>query len=362
MGQIDDEGYTTTFGNGSWKITKGNLVVARGFKRGTLYATAIERDTIATVDHGRDTTLWHRRLGHMSEKGMKLLASKEKLPNLKHVELGLCEDCIYGKQKRVSFSKVGRTPKKEKLELVHTDVWGPAPVTSLGGSRYYVTFIDDSTRKVWVYFLKNKSDVFVTFKRWKAEVENQTSLKLKCLKSDNGGEYDSQEFKAFCSENGIRMIKTVPGTPEQNGVAERMNRTLNERARSMRIHSGLPKYFWAEAVNTTAYLINRGPSVPLNFEIPEEVWTGKEVTLSHLKFFGCVAYVHVNSNDRDKLDPKAKKCFFIGYGDDNFGYRFWDDQNRKILRHMNVTFNENVMYKDKLEVEPTNTSKQTMSK
>ncbi|XP_070002053.1 uncharacterized mitochondrial protein AtMg00300-like [Nicotiana sylvestris] len=122
MGQINDEGYTTTFGNGSWKITKGNLVVARGFKRGTLYATAIERDTIATVDHGRDTTLWHRRLGHMSEKGMKLLASKKKLSNLKHVELGLCEDCIYGKQKRVSFSKVGRTPKKEKLELVHTDV------------------------------------------------------------------------------------------------------------------------------------------------------------------------------------------------------------------------------------------------
>ncbi|XP_075087872.1 putative mitochondrial protein AtMg00300 [Nicotiana tabacum] len=110
------------------------------------------KDTIATIDHGRDTTLWHRRLGHMSEKGMKLLASKEKLPNLKHIELGLCEDCIYGKQKRVSFSKAGWTPKKEKLELVHTDVWGPAP---------------------------------------KAKVENQTSLKLKCLKSDNGGECDS---------------------------------------------------------------------------------------------------------------------------------------------------------------------------
>ncbi|XP_075110572.1 uncharacterized protein LOC142181555 [Nicotiana tabacum] len=201
---------------------------------------------------------------------MKLLAYKKKLSNLKHVELGLCEDCIYGKQKRVSFSKLGRTPKKEKLELVHTDVWGPAPVTSLGGSHYYVTFIDNFTRKVWVYFLKNKSDVFITFKRWKAEVENQTSLKLKCLKSDNVGEYDNQEFKAFCSENGIRMIKTVPGTPEQNGVAERMNKTLNERARSMRIHSGLPKYFWAEAVNTAAYLRNRGPSVPLNFEIPKE--------------------------------------------------------------------------------------------
>ena len=99
---------------------------------------------------------------------------------------------------------------------------------SLRGSHYYVIFIDDSTRKVWVYFLKNKSDVFSVFKRWKQEGETQAGLKIKCLKSDNGGEYDSNQFKEFCSENGIRMIKTVPGTPEQNGVAERMNRTLNE--------------------------------------------------------------------------------------------------------------------------------------
>ncbi|XP_070007635.1 putative mitochondrial protein AtMg00300 [Nicotiana tabacum] len=122
MGQIDSDGYTTTFGNGSWKITKGNLIVAGCFKKRTLYATAIQRDTITIIDHGRDTILWHRRLGHMSEKGMKLLASKCKLPNLKHVKLSLCQDCIYGKQKRVSFSKAKRTPKKEKLELVRTDV------------------------------------------------------------------------------------------------------------------------------------------------------------------------------------------------------------------------------------------------
>ena len=166
--------------------------------------------------------------------------------------------------------------------------------------------------------------MFSVFKRWKAEVENQTGLKIKSLKSDNGGEYDSKEFKSFCSENGIRMIKTVPGTPEQNGVAERMNRTLNERARCMRIQSGLPKMFWAEAVNTAAYLINRGPSVPLNYQLPEEVWSGKEVNLSHLRVFGCTSYVLTNPDNRDKLDPKARKCHFIGYGTDMYGYKFWD--------------------------------------
>ena len=135
---------------------------------GTLYMTSERRDTISVADSSVDSKLWHRRLGHMSEKGMKLLASKGKLPDLKSVDVGLCEDCIYGKHKRVSFSKSARTSKAKKLQLVHSDVWGSVLVRSLGGSRYYVTFIDDSIRKIWVYFLKNKSDVFATFKKWKA--------------------------------------------------------------------------------------------------------------------------------------------------------------------------------------------------
>ncbi|CAJ2648559.1 unnamed protein product [Trifolium pratense] len=337
-------------------VTKGNLVVARGKKQGSLYMVADE-DMIAVTEVVNNSSLWHQRLGHMSEKGMKLMATKGKLSNLKHVDVGVCEHCIFGKQKKVSFSRTGKNSKVEKLELVHTDVWGPAPVKSIGGSCYYITFIDDSTRKVWVYFLKNKSDVFSVFKRWKVEVENQTGLKIKSLKSDNGGEYDSQEFKDFCSEHGIRMIKTIPGTPEQNGVAERMNRTLNERARCIRIQSGLPKVFWAEAINTAAYLINRGPSVPLNYQLPEEVWSGKEVKLSHLRIFGCVSYILIDSCNRDKLDPKARKCYFIGYGSDMYGYRFWDDQNKKIIRSRNVTFNENLFYKDRLSAESVGASK-----
>ena len=175
-----------------------------------------------------------------------------------------------GKQKKVTFSKAGRSSKLEKLELIHTDVWGPAPIRSLGGTLYYVTFIDDSTRKVWVYFLKNKSDVLSTFVKWKAEVENQTGARVKCLRSDNGGEYNSKEFTNYYAAHGIRMEKTIPNTPQQNGVAERMNRTLNERARSMRLHASLPKFFWADAISTAAYLINRGPSVPMNGELPKE--------------------------------------------------------------------------------------------
>ena len=136
------------------------------------------------------------------------------IPELKTVEHHQCESCILGKQKRVSFTNASRELKAEKLELIHTDVWGPAPVPSLGGSRYYVTFIDDSTRKVWVYFLKNKSDVFATFKIWKAMVELETSSKVKCLKSDNGGEYVDSDFKRYCAENEIKMMRMIPGIPQ----------------------------------------------------------------------------------------------------------------------------------------------------
>ena len=138
--------------------------MAHGKKTGTLYMTSSPRDTIAVTDVSTDTSLWHRRLGHMSEKGMKMLLSKRKLPELKSIDFDMCESCILGKQKKVSFLKTSRTPKGEKLELVHTDLWGLSLVASLGGSRYYITFIDDSSRKVWVYFLKNKSNVFETFK------------------------------------------------------------------------------------------------------------------------------------------------------------------------------------------------------
>ena len=131
-----------------------------------------------------------------------------------------------------------------------------------------------------------------------------------------------------------------------------MNRTLNEGARSMRLHARLPKTFWANVVSTATYLINQGPSVPKEFRLPEEVWSGKEVKFSHLKVFGCVFYVHFDSDAHRKLNAKSKICFFIGYSDEKFGYRFWDEQNRKIIKSRNVIFNEHVMYKDMSTIVP----------
>ena len=147
-------------------------------------------------------------------------------------------------------------------------------------------------------------------------VETKTSLRLKCLSADNSGEYIDRGFKEYCVANGIRIEKTIPKTPKQNGVAKHMNRTINECAISMRLHFGLPKTFWVNAVNITVYLINYGPSVLLEYKVPKEVWSGKEVRLAHLKVFGCVFYVHDEYNDHSKLDAKVIRCFFIWYRDE----------------------------------------------
>ncbi|KAE8694473.1 hypothetical protein F3Y22_tig00110783pilonHSYRG00316 [Hibiscus syriacus] len=271
-----------------WKITKGALVIAHGKKTGTFYVTSNLENIIVAADADGKSNLWHQRLCHMREKGMKSLLSKGKLSDLKNVDVGLCEDCIFGKQKKVSFAKIGKTPKAEKLVLVHTDVWGSSPVPTIVGSLYYVTFIDDSTRKAWVYFLKKKSEVFDNFRKWKAMVENETGLKVKRLRSDNGKEYRNRRFRDFCANNGIKMETTVPITPHYQ-------------------HCSLPDQPWALS----------------SFDYAE----------------------------RSKLDAKSNKRVFVGYGGDEFGYRFWDYENRKIIRSRDVIFNENVMYKDRETIE-----------
>jgi hypothetical protein len=214
IGKLASEGCVSIFIDKTWKVIKGSLVIAKGDKVGTLYlCTGNTESSISLTYTGVDTTLWYHRLGHMSEKGMQILHKRNFLPDLKQIDLDFREHCVYGKQKRVKFIRVRKAKKNERLEIVHTDVWGPTQISYLGGSCYYVTFIDDATRKTWVYFIRQKSDVFDTFKIWKDLVENETGKSLKCLRSDNGSEYCSKEFDDYYSCHGICREKIVPRTP-----------------------------------------------------------------------------------------------------------------------------------------------------
>lgn len=349
--ELDREGFRNTFSDGKWKLSKGSLIVARGQLCCTLYKTHLDvcNGEVNVAEDKASPNLWHRRLGHMSEKGIKVLAGKSLIPVDTTISLNPCDHCVAGKQHRASFSR--RSTRKEgKLDLVHSDVCGPLEEESLGGNRYFVTFIDDATRKTWVYMLKTKGQVFETFQNFHAMVERETERKLKCLRTDNGGEYTSNEFENFCSQHGIRHEKTEPGTPQHNGVAERMNRTIVEKVRSMLNMSKLPKSFWAEAVKTAVYVINRAPSVPLGFEIPEKAWKGSDPSYSHLRVFGCKAFMHIPKEKRSKLDSKTTPTIFVGYGGEEFGYRLYDPEKMKVVRSRDVIFHEQEMGSDLLNV------------
>jgi transposase InsO family protein len=163
---------------------------------------------------------------------------------------------------------------------------GPMPVKSLGGSLYYVTFIDDYSRKTWLYLLKTKDEVFSKFQEFKEEIENLTSKKIKTLRTNNGGEYTSKEFVAFCKSAGIRREITVPHNPQQNGVAERKNRSIEKTVKALMNDQGLSMYLWGEATMTTIYVQNKSPHYIVKDMTPEEAFSGKKPNVEHLRIFG----------------------------------------------------------------------------
>jgi transposase InsO family protein len=167
-----------------------------------------------------------------------------------------CRGCTLGKNTKGPYPS-SDSRSKGILDLVHSDVCGPMTVSSLGGFLYYVTFIDDFSRKTWIYFMKTKDEVFSRFQEFKAQTENLTGKKIKVLRTDNGGEYTSNDFSDFCKEAGIKRELTVPYNPQQNGVAERKNRSIVEVVKAMIHDQNLPMFLWAEASNTTVYVQNK---------------------------------------------------------------------------------------------------------
>ncbi|RVX12019.1 Retrovirus-related Pol polyprotein from transposon TNT 1-94 [Vitis vinifera] len=188
----------------------------------------------------------------------------------------LCKDCLVGKQHRSSIPKKSNWRAAEILQLVHADICGSINPISNSKKRYLLTFIDDFSRKTWVYFLVEKSEAFAVFKSFKTYVEKETSSFLRCLRTDRGGEFTSHEFAIFCDVHGIRRQLTAAYTPQQNGVAEHKNRTIMNMVRSMLLAKKLPKTFWPEAVNWTVHVLNRSPTFAVQNKTPEEAWVSEE--------------------------------------------------------------------------------------
>ncbi|KAH9687889.1 Integrase catalytic domain-containing protein [Citrus sinensis] len=342
LGMLDQMGCSVRIKSGELMIVKDSHVVMKGSRKNGVFI--LDGDVVngearmSVADTIDKIKIWHLRLGHIGERGLKELEKQGVFGNEKFGNLDFCEDCVLGKATRSSFKRSVHK-SKDKLEYVHSDLWGPAQQISLGGNSYFLSFIDDYSRKVWVYTLKSKYQVFDKLKEWKILVENQTGKKLKKLRTDNGLEFCNQKFEKYCAEEGVMRHRIVRLTPQQNGLAEKMNRTLMERVRCMLVQTNLPKSLWAEILLTACYLVNLSPSSAIEFKTPYERWTGQLANYGDLRVFGCTAYIHVSQG---KLAPRALKGSFIGYPEGVKGFKIWctDINPPKCIISRDVIFNE----------------------
>ena len=335
---LDDSGHVSIFGSNKCIIKFNNIRVGLASRQGKLYMLSLDDNPVMNVydnSHKRkrfDETLlklWHYRLGHISKGRMERLIKEEILPPLVFSDSEQCIDCIKGKFTKTI--KKGATRSTGLLEIIHTDICGPVPVTSVDGFDSFITFTDDFSRYGHIYPIRDRSESLDKFKIYKAEVENQHDIKIKVVRSDRGGEYYGRHaqfgqipgpFAKYLEENGIIAQYSTPGEPQQNGVAERRNRTLMDMVRSMLSYSNLPVELWMEALKTAAHILNKVPtkSVP---KTPYELWTGRKPSLKYLHVWGCPAEAKLFNPQLKKLDAKTVSCHFIGYPDKSKGYRFY---------------------------------------
>ena len=291
-----------------------------------------------------ETVLWHKRFGHISSPALHKMKSSQTVKGLHSANLSSrpipCEVCVSGKQSKHSYTENTEVRTKAPLQIVYSDLYGPLPTPSHSGKRYILTFVDDFSRYTWIYFLTKKSEALSCFQKFVLFVAKQYDYPFKQLFSDNGGEYTSKKFKTFCDSQGIRHLYSAPYASQQNGIAERLNRTMAEKARCMLLEAQLDQRFWAEAFATAIYLKNRSSTRSLPACVtPYEILEGKTPTVHHLKVFGCLAYKFVHTRSRNKLDSKSDKLIFLGY-EETGNYRLWNPATEKISISKDVKFFE----------------------
>ena len=255
----------------------------------------------------------------------------------------LCEPCVLGKMHALPFPRRTSPPSTAPLQLVHTDLCGPFRVATPAGHRYFITFIDDYSKYTVVRLLRRKSHASQAVKDFHEEYTKALGLPLKVMRSDNGGEYVNDDLQNWLKDRGVAVQLTTPHTPEQNGTAERTNRTLVEMFRTMMIDAGASMGYWGECALYTAWIRNRvfGSSCPEG-KTPFEGFFDKRPSLEQAHPWGCLAFAHVPDATRHKLQPKAIRCIFIGVSDTSKAWRLYDRTKRRVVIARSVVFDDNV--------------------
>ncbi|GJX96279.1 putative ribonuclease H-like domain-containing protein [Tanacetum coccineum] len=295
----------------------------------------------ATVD---ESNKWHRRLGHVNFKNLNKLVKGNLvrgLPSKIFQNDHTCVACQKGKQHKASCKAKIVSSISQPLQLLHMDLFGPTSVRSINHKTYCLVITDDFSRFSWVFFLRTKDETSGILKDFIRQIENQLNQKVKTIRCDNGTEFKNRDIIEFCGSKGIKREYSNARTPQQNGVAERKNRTLIEAARTMLADSFLPNTFWAEAVSTACYVLNRVLVTKPQNKTPYELIAGKIPTISYIRPFGCHVTILNTIDHLGKFEGKSDEGFLVGYSLNSKAFRVYNLETKRVEENLHITFLEN---------------------
>jgi len=353
LGAVIDKGYSLKCDGSTASIHHRSdndvVLIGKRFNDEKIYRLAMKvkmsSDELACLAKLDNLRIIHERLGHFNIQSISDMIKAKLLPYseaiLKESSSFFCEACAYGKMHKLP-ARTSELRKCEVGEIVHADIIGPMECSSLSGSRFALVMKDELTAFRTVYFLKNKSQVIDMVEKYLQTVKEETGKAVKRFRSDNGTEFVNYSMNKLFQSHQIKHELAAPYTPEQNGMAERENRTMIEMARTMLQSNQLPKFLWAEAMNTASYLMNRVINRKMS-STPFELWFGKPPEYDHLRVFGCNAYVLVPNPFRKKWDAKAEKMTFVGYTETTKNYRLYDSCRKRVIIAKHVKFDETLV-------------------
>ncbi|GKA24169.1 putative ribonuclease H-like domain-containing protein [Tanacetum coccineum] len=294
----------------------------------------------ATLD---ESMLWHRRLGHVNFKTINKLVKENLvrgLPLKRFKNNQTCVACLKGKQQKASCKSKIQNSITQPLFMLHMDLFGPTFVSSLMNKKYCLVVTDDYSRFTWVFFLASKDETSGILKSFITEIENLVDKKVKIIRCDNETEFKNKVMSKFCEHKGIKREFSIARTPQQNGIAERRNKTLIEAARTMLADSILPTTFWAEAVNTACYVQNRVLVVKPHNKTPYELFRGRTPALSFMRPFRCHVTILNTLYYLGKFNGKSDEEFFVGYSLNSKAFRVYNIRTRKVEENLHIKFLE----------------------
>ncbi|WVZ58437.1 hypothetical protein U9M48_008713, partial [Paspalum notatum var. saurae] len=349
VGQLCDLGFQCLFKPNEVIVSKidGGEEVFKGFRHNNLYLVNFNSKSAnlqaCLFSKNSMGWLWHRRLAHVGMNTLKKVMKKDLVRGLKDITFDkdkLCSAYQAGKQVANTHPSKTFMSTSRPLELLHMDLFGPTTYTSIGGNNYGFVIVDDFSRYTWVYFLEDKTEVAHVFSKFAKRAQNEFNTSIVKIRSDNGREFDNTNIEEYCDEIGIKHEFSATYTPQQNGVVERMNRTLIILARSMLDEYGTSEKFWAEAINTACYASNRLYPHRLLDKTPYELLNGRKPNISYFRVFGCKCYIYKKRQHLGKFQRRCDIGFLLGYSSKSKAYRVFNNATGMVEETYDVKFDE----------------------